>query len=84
MALWMVVTGRAGVPLDWPDVRVIARSTSIGGIQALVEADEAAIAAVRADPGVASVEPAKDAHEHGDGGAIFEVHDGGQRYRRLP
>ena len=82
MTLWTVlIRRRADVQPRWPGCRVIARRTAAGVIRTLIEADEAAIAAVRATPGVASVAVAEDGDELDDDGTVYEVSDGGQRWR---
>jgi len=82
MTLWTVlISRRADVRPRWPGCRVIARRTAVGVIHTLIEADEAAIAAVRATPGVAAVAVAEDGDEFDDDGTVYQVCDGGRRWR---
>ena len=59
MTAWRVEIAPPGtVPLADFEVEVIAYTHSDGQASALVEGDEAAVEALRAYPGVVSVEPA--------------------------
>jgi hypothetical protein len=82
MPYWIVRTAsRDDVSPRWPGCQFVATfSKEVGSNHDLIEADEAAVAAVRTAPGVEAVEVARGDFV-ADDGTVYAVSDDGQQLR---
>jgi hypothetical protein len=80
--LWEVeMEAREGVEPYWEGSTLVTHFTkSLGRDRALVEADESTAAKIRGQPGVVSVERAKDGPYIDNSGTTYEVSGGGTRW----